>query len=452
MQTHWIRIGLAAILAAVPITAAAQSSDYVVSAATWGSAQSAAVTAAGGTVVLGHAEAGLAIVRSSRPDFASRLRQSAAIDDVRQDAITRWIDPLIGGIVSGNFTNTANNDRYFNNIQWAPQAVDAPAAWAEGCKGLGARVAVLDGGIWDVHPDLAPNMDVARSTSFVPDQPFNADVGTFWHGTHVAGIIAAVDNTGDTNSGVIGIAPRATIIGVKVLHDGSGSFGAVIQGILYAATPIWQGGGGADIINMSLGALIPRDDPDGRELLKALRKAVRHAGRKGVLVVAAAGNEAEDLDHGNLVSVPAESGPAVSVAATGPIGFAYGETDFDRPASYTNFGRTAIDVAAPGGDFVYPTEENCTLPTTNGAPVVAPCWVFDMVFSTNVGGWAWAAGTSMAAPAAAAVAAIIKSQRPWISVGALRSELLRSALDRGKPGKDPFYGKGWVNALNACRQ
>jgi lantibiotic leader peptide-processing serine protease len=452
MQTHWIRFGLVAILAAVPITAAAQNSDYVVSAATWGSAQASAVSAAGGIVVQGNAEAGLAIVRSSRPDFASRLRQSAAIDDVRKDTITRWVDPLVGGIVSGNFTNPPNNDRYFNNIQWAPQAVDAPAAWAEGCKGEGARVAVLDGGIWDVHPDLAPNMDVARSVSFVSGQPFNADVGTFGHGTHVAGIIAAIDNGGDTNSGVIGIAPKATIIGVKVLHDGSGSFGAVIQGILYAATPIWQGGAGADIINMSLGALVPRDDPDARELLRAVRKAVRYASFKGVLVVVAAGNEAENLDRGNLVSVPAESGFAVAVSATGPVGFAYGETDFDRPASYTNFGKTAIDIAAPGGDFVYPTDENCTLPTTNGLAQVRPCWVFDMVFSTNVNGWAWAAGTSMAAPAASAVAALIKAERPWLPLIFLRSLLLHSALDLGKPGKDAFYGRGWVNALEACRQ
>jgi subtilisin family serine protease len=453
MSMRAIRFALVAILAAVPLSASAQSSEYVVSASGWGSAQAAAVAAAGGTVVFGHNGAGVAVVRSSAPDFLARLRASSAIQDVRLDRSVTWQHPSVGGTVTAQFTNTANNDRFFNTFQWAPQAIDAPAAWAEGCVGQGARVAVLDGGIWNVHPDLAPNIDVAHSVSFVPGQAFNTDVGTFWHGTHVAGIIAAVDNTGNTNSGVIGIAPKATIIGVKVLHDGSGSFGAIIQGILYAATPVAQGGGGADIINMSLGAVFPKNDPDARGLVAAMNKAVNYADRFGVLVVSASGNDGLDLDHtGNLISVPAESGSGVSVSATGPVGFALGATNFERPASYTNYGNSAITVAAPGGDAALPGEDVCSLPTTLGAPVTNYCWVFDMVFSTNVNGWAWAAGTSMASPAAAAVAALIKANHPGISLGALKAALANSALDEGKPGHDPFYGKGWVNALAACRQ
>lgn len=452
MRMNTIRVGLMACLLAVPLAAAAQT-DYVVTAPGWGTAQAAAVTAAGGTVVFGHDGAGVAVVRSSAPDFLARLRSSSAIQDVRQDVMVAWQSPSVGGTVTGDFTNTANNDRFFNNIQWAPQAVDAPAAWAEGCKGEGARVAVIDGGIWNVHPDLAPNMDVAHSASFVPGQAFNTDTGTFWHGTHVAGIIAAVDNTTNPNSGVIGIAPKATIIGVKALHNGSGSFGWVIQAILYAATPIAQGGGGADIINMSLGAVFPKNDPDVRGLVAAMNRAVNYADRFGVLVVSAAGNEALDLDHsGNYISVPAQSGAGIAVSATGPVGFALGAMNVSRPSSYTNFGNSAINVAAPGGDFALPGNASCTLPTTFGAPLTRPCWVFDMVFSTNVGGWAWAAGTSMASPAAAAVAALIKAHHPGNSLGALKTSLAQSALDLGKPGNDPFYGKGWVNALNACRQ
>src|SRR5690606_35189991 len=127
---------------------------------------------------------------------------------------------------------------------------------------------------------LAPNVDVAASTSFVPGFAFNGDVGTFWHGTHVAGIVAS--------SGLIGtagIAPNATLIGVKVLHNGSGAFEWILNGILYAATPVAQGGGGAHIINMSLGATIDyrnnwtdkafRDA--FRELEKAYDRAVRYA-------------------------------------------------------------------------------------------------------------------------------------------------------------------------------
>jgi subtilisin family serine protease len=457
MRMHVVRVGFVALLAALPVTAAAQSSDYIVSASGWGPAQAAAVANAGGTVVFGHNGAGVGVVRSSAPDFAARLKASSAIQDVQADRIVQWQQPNVGGTVEAQFTNPPNNDRYFNTIQWAPQAVDAPAAWAEGCTGQGARVAILDGGIWDVHPDLAPNMDLARSTSFVPSQPFNTDTGTFWHGTHVAGIVAAVDSVANLNSGVIGIAPQATLIGVKVLHGGSGSFGWVIQGILYAATPIAQGGAGAHIINMSLGLVFPKNDPDARGLVAAMNKAVNYADRFGVLVVSAAGNDAIDLDHsGNFISVPAQSGSGIAVSATGPAGFALGATNFALPATYTNYGNSAIHVAAPGGnDSLFGTPAgmaNCTLPTTLNVPRTLPCYAFDFVISTNVNGWAWAEGTSMAAPAASAVAALIKAKHPNMSLGALKSSLAQSALDLGKQGNDPFYGKGWVNALNACRQ
>jgi subtilisin family serine protease len=145
---------------------------------------------------------------------------------------------------------------------------------------------VVDGGIHSTHIDIAPRLDVAHSRSFVPNQPFNFDQArnaqgqcvlndSFWHGTHVAGIIAApaAENTPFPNLGTVGIAPSATIIGVKVLHCGSGSFGAVISGIYYAATPIADGGAGADIINMSLGAQFARQGVGAAKLAVALGKA-----------------------------------------------------------------------------------------------------------------------------------------------------------------------------------
>jgi subtilisin family serine protease len=449
----WIRtLALFAALA-VPSAAAAQERQYVVSAESWGPAQAAAVVAAGGAVVFGHGDTGVALVRSAAPDFLARMRASGVVASAEPDRLVQWQQPRPVQTVKADFTNPANNDRFFNHVQWAPQAIDAPAAWAEGCTGEGVRVAILDGGIWSPHPDLAPNLDVALSVSFVPGQPYDTDVGTFWHGTHVAGIVAAIDSPEDVNSGVIGIAPRATIIGVKVLHDGSGEFGGVIAGILYAATPRAEGGAGADIINMSLGAVFARNDEGAKELIKAMNKAVKFASRRGVLVISAAGNEGLDLDHaGKLVAVPAESKSGLAVSATGPEGFALGETNFERIASYTNYGHSVINVAAPGGDFTLPGEDVCALPTTNGPPTSIPCWAFDMVVSTNVGGWAWAAGTSMAAPAASAVAAIIKQSHPGITLQQLKTALQRSATDEGKRGTDAFYGKGWVNALQACRQ
>jgi len=464
------RIAILAVLglsAALATPALAAGKGYIVSAAHWGQAQEEAVRAAGGIVTFGHDGTGLGVVESDAPDFAARLMASGAVTRVDEDMMVQWQGPVHEVQLEESAVNP-NDDSFYRYIQWAPQAVNAPGAWALGYTGQGVRVAVLDGGIWDSHLDLVGNVDVAASTSFVPGFAFNQDVGTFWHGTHVAGIIAAADNS----LGTVGIAPQATIVGVKVLHNGSGSFGWVISGILYAATPLAQGGGGADIINMSLGALFLRAGGGG-PLVAALNKAVNYADRHGVLVVSSAGNDALDMDHtGPYITVPAESGSGIAVSATGPEGFGFFEaalvnppaptpadaTNYTRVASYTNYGNSIINVAAPGGDFAYPGNEVCYKARIPSGYVANYCWVFDMVISTSRGSgasttsYSWAAGTSMAAPAASAVAALIKQSHPGISLGALKAKLQQSADDEGKKGNDPYYGKGFVNALKAVSQ
>lgn len=428
-------------------SAAFAQTQYVVTAARWGTAQAEAVASAGGTVTFSHDGAGVAVVQSSAANFLARVRASKAIATADADVTINW-QPDVTTVLLDDAAVNPSNDTLFP-IQWAPQAILAPEAWALGCTGDGVRVAILDGGLYAEHPDLAANVDVGASRSFTTGA-FNTDLGTFWHGTHVAGIVAAVDN----NRGVVGIAPHATLIGVKVLHGGTGSFGGVINGILYAATPLAEGGAGADIINMSLGAVFARGggNTGAGPLVAAMNKAVNYANRTGVLVVSAAGNDGLDLDHsGSLIAIPAESGAGIAVSATAPIGWALGATNFDRPASYTNYGTSVINVSAPGGDFVYPGDEACTVPVVGGT-LTRPCWVFDLVISTSRAGYSWAAGTSMAAPAASAVAAIIKQKNPNISLGALKTSLQNSAVDAGKKGTDPFHGKGFVNALNACQR
>ncbi|MGH6961207.1 MAG: S8 family serine peptidase, partial [Dongiaceae bacterium] len=336
---------------------------------------------------------------SGAADFLAQAMASKAFHYGSPDTVVQW--QLPGPVEEA--VNTSN-DRFFP-IQWNMQAIEAPAAWAAGCTGAGVRVAVIDGGIYTAHQDLAGAIDTACSASFVPGQPYNADTGTFWHGTHVAGIVGARDNA----VGTVGVAPDATIIGVKALHSGSGSFGSVIGAILYAADPAAFGATScapADIINMSLGAVFPKNATGGGQLVAALNKAVNFAASNGVLVVSAAGNDGIDFGQaGNLTSVPADSGSGVAVTSTGPVGFALGATDFRRPASYSNYGEGLSYVAAPGGDFVLPGSAICVFPTT--PPTTQFCWVFDMVISTArgtlaTGGYAWAAGTSMATPAASA--------------------------------------------------
>lgn len=439
-------------------SAAGQNQDYVLTASQWDSKQNLAVQSAGGTVKFSSQKGGIAVVTSANPDFLTQVLSSNAVNGGAADEVVQWQFPVHE--VQLEEQAVTPGDETFINAQWNVRAMECPAAWAAGYTGQGVRVAVIDGGIYNLHTDLNGQVDVARSISFVPGFAFNQDVGTFWHGTHVAGIIAAKDNA----IGTIGVAPNATIIGVKALHNGSGSFGAVISAILYASTPISEGGGGADIINMSLGAIFPKGaGPGTGQLIGALNRAVNYAGSNNVLVVSAAGNDGVDFDHsGSYTSVPAMSGNGIAVSATGPEGYAVGypngATNFRVPASYTNYGHSIINVAAPGGDFRLPGNAVCSIPRVPSGTLVSNCWVFDMVLSTSRGSgastttYSFAAGTSMAAPAASGVAALIKQRFPGISVGALKSKLANSADDEGPTGSDPFYGRGFVNARRAVTE
>jgi subtilisin family serine protease len=424
------------------------------------------VEKAGGSVVSALDKIGVAIATSADADFATKAAAISGVQKVAADTVVQWIEPLPyaeGETVDesdvGEESHAVGGHETFRLVQWAPDAVSAPAAWATGAQGAGARVAILDGGIHSTHIDIAPRLDAAKSTSFARNSagaltPYNSDLGTFWHGTHVAGIVAAPAN----NIGTVGIAPQATIIGVKVLHGGSGAFSWVISGIYYAATPIAQGGAGANIINMSLGAFFPQAGPGAALLTVALGRATTYAYQQGVTVIAAAGNNAADLDHtANMVFVPAQSPNVISVSATGPMGWAVGSTDLDRPASYTNYGQSAIDLAATGGDFVLPGNAVCQKPRLPTGTVTQFCWVFDLVMAPCRGGptsnstYCWAAGTSMASPTVAGVAALVVGQNPGMSPTDVRTRLEKSADDLGKPGNDDFYGAGRVNARRAVQ-
>jgi subtilisin family serine protease len=417
------------------------------------------VANAGGKIAHAFKPGGIATAESADPDFAKRLASTAGITAVAEDTVIQWVGNE--RTVEGNAVG--DTERWFP-IQWNLTAIKAQEAWNIE-KGRGARVAILDGGIWNQHVDLAPNLDVRASRSFVTGitDPFT-DVGTFWHGTHVAGIVAAADNA--DNLGTIGIAPEATLIGAKVLHNGTGAFGGVIMAIRYAATPKKAGGAGADIINMSLGAQLPSAmDSKVRALKALLDDATTFAHQQGVLVIASTGNgdkQGRGIDHdlGQWFSLPAQAEHVTAVSALGPVGFARGATNFDRLASYSNFGLRIVDLSGPGGDSVFPGDELCTMainpgPAPTTTEVTRACWIFDMVVSSCRGdGTAnvcWASGTSMSTPAVSAVAALIVGQKGRRTADALLADLVSSSDDLGAPGTDPIYGKGRVNALNAVR-
>ena len=430
------------------------------------------VEAAGGTITARLPQIGVVVVESAYTDYATRAGKIQGIRSAVPDYTFQAEVPATTSAIDADFANppaSGDNDTRFD-LQWGSQAIDVAGAWNQGYRGAGVTVAVLDSCVSCAHPDIAPNLLAAESISFIAGEgvchPFN---NAFNHGTHVAGIIAAPDN----GIGTIGVAPQAKILAVKVLSDaGGGNFGAIIQGIVYAADH------GADVINMSLGVhgglqVNGQGANQVRELVNATKRAVMYARAHNALTVVSAGNDGQDLDHSsgvkicdsdgscvvaNLVSFPAELPGALSISATAPIGWAKAPTTtfLDNLASYSNYGASAIALAGPGGDGAYLGNENCTR-----AGITNPCWVFDLVFAP--GGYAisgnqlfasytWAAGTSMAAPHVSGVAALIIGKHGGTMAPAEVERILRaSADDLGKPGNDAAYGAGRVNAANAVR-
>jgi subtilisin family serine protease len=147
----------------------------------------------------------------------------------------------------------------------------------------------------------------------------------------------------------------------------------------------------------------------------------------------------------------------VAISALAPEGFALnftnnaGVPNYDELASYSNFGSSLISFGGPGGDARLPGEAVCTMPLPGFGSITNVCWVFDLVLSTSRAGYSWAGGTSMAAPAAAGVAALIVGKYGTMSPAQLEARLRSSADDLGKPGQDDVYGRGRINAFRAVQ-
>lgn len=289
-----------------------------------------------------------------------------------------------------------------------------------GVTGAGTIVAVIDTGVDYAHEDLDGNIwDAPGGTCTVlgVSQPclnhgwdfINSDnnpIDDHGHGTHVAGTVAAEDNT----VGVIGVAPNAEIMAIKVLNaSGVGSTTGIASGVDFARV------NGADVINMSIGA----SSYDG-----VMETAVTNAWDAGVVVISAAGNEAIEE-----ISYPAGFEDSISVGAIQETATQNNpdENMNTRLAYFSNYG--TVDVVAPG------RRVNSTLCTCNA-------------FTGGYSGDSWN-GTSMASPHVAGVAALILQAHPTFSPAQVKQVLESTATDLGITGRDHLYGSGLVNAATA---
>ncbi|GAB2737841.1 S8 family peptidase [Streptomyces bullii] len=436
-----------------------------------------AVTAAGGTIVTSYDQIGVIVVHSSNPDFARTIRE---VRGVQSAGATRTAPlpaqstgdlgtPKVLSAAEVADAEAAEGKDPLESLQWDLPAIKADQAHE---KSLGSRevtVAVLDTGVDDTHPDIAPNFDRAASVNCVSGKPDTTDGA--WrpgasespHGTHVAGEIAAAKN----GVGMTGVAPGVKVSGIKVSNpDGFFYTEAVVCGFVWAAEH------GVDVTNNSYYTdpwyFNCADDPDQKALVDAITRATRYAEKKGAVNVAAAGNENYDLaadeitdpvspndstpgervvDPSECLDIPTQLPGVVTVAATGAKGL---------KSSFSNYGRGVIDIAAPGGDSTaYQKPEP---PATSG-----------LILGTLPGGkWGYMAGTSMASPHVAGVAALIKSTHPYAPAALVKALLYAQAdavpcadpydingdgkvdaVCEGPKNRNGFYGWGMADALDA---
>ena len=455
----------------------------------------ATITKAGGTLVYAYDQIGVAIARSDNTSFRDNLLKDARIDNASPTAGFATQLPneqADAGPPDGGLPNSPATEDPLFSLQWDMQQIHTPEAHAITGGSPSVLVGDIDTGLDYTHPDLAANVDSANSVNCVNGVPVpgavaaNDDNG---HGTHTAGTIAAASN----GIGIVGVAPNVKIAGIKA-GNAAGFFfpEAVICSFVWAATHLF------DVTNNSYFAdpylFNCRNDPVQRAIWKAESRAIQYAEQNGVTVVAAMGNESEDLAHPSVdatspdtqvppdvrdvnnacVVIPVEVPGVIGVTATGSTQQTDGDSGPDYLKSfYSNFGVGVTQVAAPGGDSVYRTAESVNGRVLSTYPAGRPC--LRQVVSGGAT-YCYLQGTSMAAPHATGVAALIVSMFGHMASGRVKAFLAQTANPQpcptalpanyaevfgvgtesgtftpcvGGPGNNSWYGSGQVDALNA---
>ncbi|MFD3512421.1 S8 family serine peptidase [Streptomyces sp. NPDC058657] len=439
-----------------------------------------AIAKAGGTIVISYDKIGVIVVTSQNPDFGKQIRKVRGVESagatrtapIKAAATTEEgsTERLSASEAQAAAKKASEAQDPLEPLLWGLPAIRADKAHQKSLGSKKVNVTVIDTGVDDTHPDLAPNFDAKGSASCVGGKA-DTTAGVWRpkadesdHGTHVAGTIAAAKN----GVGVTGVAPNVRVSGIKVA-DATGFFytEAVVCAFVYAAEH------GADITNNSYYTdpwmFNCKNDPDQGALVEAVDRAHRFAWKKGTISVASAGNSNYDLaakeivdtsspndstpgsrtiDPKKCLDIPMQLDDVVTVSATGAKGL---------KSSYSSYGKGVVDVTAPGGD------------RTAYQPPEGPA-VDGRILSTVPGGYGYKNGTSMASPHVSGVLALLKSNHPDASPRQLERMLTTQAesvacgepYDINKDGKidavcqgstndNGFYGAGIVDALRAVR-
>lgn len=388
----------------------------------------AQVRSLGGEVVRTEPDIDVVTVRGLSDGAAAVIANRNDVDGLQVDTAIAMIPPreqIMGQPIRAQADQTGAF--FFQAFQWNIRQIEADKAYLASNQGSGALVCVLDTGIDPDHIDLQGKVDLGISTSFVPSEPDIIDHN--FHGTFVSALISS------NGLGIASVAPDARLCMIKVLGaDGAGTFSDLISGIVYAANHH------ANVINMSLGALVTVTGPNDVHLVDALKRAIDFAIKNGAVPVAAAGNDTTNLSTAgpHVMEIPAEISGVISVGATGPVN----QQNFDRIASYSNVGFPGVDVFAPGGDFVQGSVLSDLIISACAATAVPEC--------AGEAAYVFADGTSFASPHVSGEAAVIASDAIDKRVGHITA-CVKTATDH-PTGKqiDPLYGHGRIDVLTAA--
>jgi subtilisin family serine protease len=468
------------------------------------------VRAAGGAVVASYAQIGVIVAESSSPTFRGNLMKDARIEGVASTegfgiAVAPVEDTSHDGDGGpGDLPNAPAADAdTFSPLQWDMRQIHAPEAHAITGGSPLVVVGDIDTGLDKDHPDLLPNIDFSRSVSCesgAPDQNPAAWDDRNGHGTHTAGTIAAAAN----GIGIVGVAPNVKVAGIKSSTDEGFFFPEMV-----VCSFMWAGTHQIDVTNNSYFAdpflYNCRNDPVQRAIWKAEKRAIDFAQRQGVTVVASLGNDSDDRAHPTIdvtspdfppgseeereitnacAVVPVEVDGVVGVSAVGNMR----QTDDDDDPNdflksfYSSYGVGVTEVTAPGGDSRF----GLTPEAPNGRvlstwPAEIPCARQEVDPGVPSATYCYLQGTSMAAPHAAGVAALIVSrygrldtpQNGGMPPGSVAARLQQTADAQpcptvippppeyptrpdgqpqecqGGPAHTSWYGTGQVNALRA---